>query len=95
MKRLGLALAALAAITFLSAPVFARTTLANFPGSPQALEELLAHVHKHKHKKVVVRTPGGDGGGRGGGRKSGGDSGDDGGTGTTPSTGGSGSVQPR
>ena len=40
MKRLGLALAALAAITFLSAPVFARTTLANFPGSPQALEEL-------------------------------------------------------
>ena len=53
MKRLGLALAALAAITFLSAPVFARTTLANFPGSPQALEELLAHVHKHKHKKVV------------------------------------------
>jgi hypothetical protein len=91
MKRVGSALAALAAATFLSAPVFARTTLANFPGRPQAFQELLAHVHKHKHNKVVVRTPGDDGGGRGGG----GSSVDDGSTGTTPSTGGSGSVQPR
>jgi hypothetical protein len=90
MKRVGSALAALAAATFLSAPVFARTTLANFPGRPQAFQELLAHLHKHKHK-VVVRTPGDDGGGR----RGGGSSVDDGSTGTTPSTGGSGSVQPR
>jgi hypothetical protein len=60
MKRVASAVAALGALTLLSTPVYARTTLADFRGGGESLERLLAHVHKHKKIKIVVKRPGDD-----------------------------------
>jgi hypothetical protein len=60
MKRVALCAAMLAMFALASAPALARTTLADFRGGGEAIDRLLAKVHKHKHKKVVVRRPGDD-----------------------------------
>ncbi|MEA2759728.1 MAG: hypothetical protein QOH65_2341 [Methylobacteriaceae bacterium] len=60
MKRVAFCAAMLAVFALASAPAFARTTLADFRGGGEAIDRLLAKVHKHKKMKVVVKRPGDD-----------------------------------
>ena len=59
MKRVASAAAALGALAALSAPAFARTTMADFGSGGDRWERLFAHAHRHK-PRVVVTQPGDD-----------------------------------